>query len=73
MFEAEYVKIGCKVAYYRKMKKYTQKELAAKAKISVSYLSRIERGAYKHGVPISTFLQIAEALDVHISEFFKEL
>lgn len=73
MFEAEYIQIGCKVAYYRKMKKYTQKELAAKAKISVSYLSRIERGVYKHGVPISTFLQIAEALDVHISEFFKDL
>ena len=50
MFEAEYIQIGCKVAYYRKMKKYTQKELAIRAKISVSYLSRIERGAYKKGV-----------------------
>lgn len=73
MFEAEYIKIGCKVAYYRKMKKYTQKELATRAEISVSYLSRIERGAYKNGVPISTFLQIAKALDVHVSEFFKDL
>ena len=73
MFEAEYIQIGCRVAYYRKMKRFTQKELALRANISVSYLSRIERGAYKKGVPISTFCQIARALNVHISDFFKDL
>ncbi|WP_373242716.1 helix-turn-helix domain-containing protein [Megamonas funiformis] len=33
--------------YFRKMKKYTQEELAFRASISASYLSRIERGVYK--------------------------
>ncbi len=47
MFESEYRQIGAKIMYFRKMKKYTQEELAFRASISASYLSRIERGVYK--------------------------
>lgn len=47
VFESEYRQIGAKIMYFRKMKKYTQDELAFRASISASYLSRIERGVYK--------------------------
>ena len=43
VFESEYRQIGAKIMYFRKMKKYTQEELAFRASISASYLSRIER------------------------------
>ena len=54
------------------MKKYTQEELAFRASISASYLSRIERGVYKKGLPISTLMKIAKALEVELSAIFEK-
>lgn len=71
MFESEYRQIGAKIMYFRKMK-YTQEELAFRASISASYLSRIERGVYKKGLPISTLMKIAKALEVELSAIFEK-
>lgn len=70
MFEEEYKQIGAKIVYYRKLRRMTQEELAYKAEISASYLSRIERGAYSKGVPVSTLMKIAEALNIKIEKLF---
>lgn len=70
MFEEEYKQIGAKIVYYRKLRRMTQEELAYKAAISASYLSRIERGAYAKGVPVSTLMKIAEALNVKVEKLF---
>lgn len=72
MFEQKYRQIGAKITYFRKIRRYTQEELAFRASISASYLSRIERGAYVSGVPLSTLMRIALALDVDINRFFDE-
>ncbi len=72
MFEQKYRQIGAKITYFRKIRRYTQEELAFRASISASYLSRIERGAYVSGVPLSTLMRIALALEVDISRFFEE-
>lgn len=72
MFESEYRQIGAKIMYFRKLKKYTQEELAFRASISASYLSRIERGVYKKGLPVSTLMKIAKALDIEVSVIFKK-
>ncbi len=64
MFKEEYKSLGAKIAYYRRLRGYTQEELSFKAAISASYLSRIERGAYTKGIPVSTLFKIARALDV---------
>lgn len=72
MFEQKYRQIGAKITYFRKVKRYTQEELAFRASISASYLSRIERGAYANGIPLSTLMRIALALEVDISRFFEE-
>nr|WP_276559221.1 helix-turn-helix transcriptional regulator [Megamonas funiformis] len=58
--------------YFRKLKKYTQEELAFRASISASYLSRIERGVYKKGLPVSTLMKIAKALDIEVSVIFEK-
>lgn len=34
--------IGINIAYYRKLKKYTQMQLAQKTNISLSYMAKIE-------------------------------
>lgn len=72
MFEQKYRQIGAKITYFRKVRRYTQEELAFRASISASYLSRIERGAYATGIPLSTLMRIAVALEVNISRFFEE-
>lgn len=72
-FSAQYRLIGARIAYFRKLKRYTQEELAFRASISTSYLSRIERGIYNSkGVPISTLMQISKALDIDIKLLFEE-
>lgn len=68
MFEQKYKQIGLKVAYYRKMKGYTQAQLARRAQISTSYLSRIERGCYTKSVSLSVILTIAQALSLEGSD-----
>lgn len=44
MFAMRYKMIGLKIAYYRKMRGYTQGQLAGKIGISTTYLGQIERG-----------------------------
>ena len=72
MFESEYRQIGARIMYFRKLKKYTQEELAFRASISASYLSRIERGVYKKGLSVSTLMKIAKALDIEVSAIFEK-
>ncbi|WP_371371018.1 helix-turn-helix domain-containing protein [Sporomusa aerivorans] len=68
MFTQRYKRIGLKIAYYRKLKGYRQEELARRAQISTSYLSRIERGNYTKSVSLSAILTIALALEIDIIE-----
>lgn len=72
-FAEIYKKIGARIVFYRRMNRLTQAELAEKAGLSVSYLSRIERGVYSSGVPISTFIRIARAMNIKVSCLLKNL
>ena len=62
--------IGKNIKLYRKFSKLTQVQLAEKAEISISYLSKIEADSCDKS--ISMLNQIANALDVEITDFFKE-
>ncbi|NBL01162.1 MAG: XRE family transcriptional regulator [Erysipelotrichia bacterium] len=57
-------KIGIRIVYLRKLKDLEQETLAKKIGISRSYLSRIENGKGVSGVPISTYILIADALGI---------
>lgn len=48
-------------------------QLAEQAKISISYLSKIEATGCDKSVSISVLNQIANVLGVEINEFFKEV
>ena len=60
--------IGKKIAYFRKQKGLTQEELAIKASISYSYLTKIEAPNYNISFSIDTFLDIASALGIEPRE-----
>ena len=64
--------IGKNIKYYREQSKLTQLQLAEQAKISISYLSKIEAAGCNKSLSISVLNQIANVLDVEIYVFFKE-
>lgn len=61
-------KIGAKLAYVRKSKKLSQIKLAELVDMNFNYIGQIERG--EANVTIKTMINIANALDVEISELF---
>lgn len=56
--------IGARIAYYRKLRKLTQTELAGRANISRSSIARIEQGRYNHNISLAILLDIADGLEV---------
>ena len=68
-----YYVIGANIKYYREQANLTQVQLAEQAKISISYLSKIEASGCNKILSISVLNQIANVLNVEINEFFKEV
>ena len=65
--------MGTNIKHYREQANLTQVQLAEQAKISISYLSKIEATGCDKSVSISVLNQIANVLGVEINEFFKEV
>lgn len=65
--------ISSNIKYYRKQSNLTQVQLAEQAKISISYLSKIEAAGCNKSLSISVLNQIANVLNVEIIDFFKEI
>ena len=61
-------KLGAKIAYLRKSRRFSQEKLAEKADISEIYVGEIERG--DANPTVEKLKLIANALDVEISELF---
>ena len=59
-----YVKLGLKIAYYRKLEGLTQIQLAEKANISRGYMSAIEAPNMIVKVSLEVLFGIAKALQV---------
>ena len=57
-----YIKFGLNVAYYRKLKNLTQRELADMINAETSHISRIENGNV--GMSFDKLFDICEALGV---------
>lgn len=64
--------IGTNIKHYREQSNLTQVQLAEQAKISISYLSKIEVTGCNKSLSISVLNQIANTLGVEINKFFKE-
>ena len=62
-----YQQIGAKIAYYRTLRDMSQKELSKRANLSVSALSKIERGRYNDNVSVSLLFDIADGLQIDIT------
>lgn len=62
--------LGKHIKELRKEKNMSQEQLAFSANVSLSQISRIEVG--KHNTSFSTLTSICKALNITMSDFFKE-
>ncbi len=68
-FEQNYIKIGLKVSYYRKLSKLTQEKLAEKMGVATSFIGQIEAPNIYKPISLDTLFRIAKALDVPPHKF----
>ena len=66
-----YQVLGSKIKHYREQAKLTQFQLSELVQISISYLSKIEAFGCSKSISISVLNQIANTLNVDITDFFK--
>ena len=59
-----YIRLGLNIAYYRKLKGFTQIELAEKANISRTHISNIEAPNMPTAISMDALLDIADVLEV---------
>lgn len=70
-YREEFKQLGLKIAYYRKLKGYTQEALAEKVNLSTAFIGHVEAPNVKKSVSLGTLFAIAEALDVPVYKFLK--
>lgn len=72
MLESQYkiniIKIGLKIAYYRKLQGMTQEELAEACGLSVGYVSQLEAPGSYFCPSVKTLFIIAEVLGTTVSK-----
>jgi len=64
----EYKRLGLNIAYYRKIKGYSQNQLCEKVNISRTHMSRIETADC--AVSLDIIFDIAKALEISLKELF---
>ena len=69
-FADKYITLGLKIAYYRKLRGYTQEALAEKIDCSAAFIGHVEAPNIKKSVSLDTLFAIAKALDVPVYKFF---
>lgn len=63
--------VGKNIKKYRKLKGFTQRQLAEKLLLSESFIAKLESNTYQT-ISIDTLKQIADVLDTKIGKFFDE-
>jgi transcriptional regulator with XRE-family HTH domain len=68
-FSMEFKKLGLKIAYYRKLKGYTQEQLSELMEVATSYVGAIEAPNMDKPISLTTLFKIARILDTPVQKF----
>ena len=71
-YAEKYRQLGRNLAYYRRLRGYSQAELAEKLELSEGYLGHIEAQNVDKEPSLQVLFRIAEALDVPVYKFFMD-
>ena len=64
IYEFEYLQLGLKIAYYRKLRGLTQEELAEKIDRNSAFIGHVEAPNISKAISSDTLFDIASVLDV---------
>ncbi len=69
VYEREYLQIGLKIAYYRKLRGLTQEQLAERVQRTPAFIGHVEAPNINKAVSLDTLFDIASVLDVPAYKF----
>jgi len=69
LYESEYMQLGLKIAYYRKLRGMTQEQLAEKINRSPAFIGHVEAPNINKAVSLDTLFEIAKVLNVPAYKF----
>ena len=69
IYESEYLQLGLKIAYYRKLRGLTQEQLAEKIDRTPAFIGHVEAPNISKAISLDTLFDIANALDVPVYKF----
>lgn len=67
----DYIKLGLKVSYYRKLKGLTQEQLADRLEVDTSFIGKIEAPNIAKAISLDTLFDIAKGLGVPAYKFLR--
>ncbi len=69
VYDNEYLQLGLKIAYYRKLRGMTQEQLAEKIDRSPAFIGHVEAPNIRKAISFDTLFDIASALDIPPHKF----
>lgn len=69
IYESEYLQLGLKIAYYRKLRGMTQEQLAERIDRTPAFIGHVEAPNISKAVSLDTLFDIARVLDVPVHKF----
>lgn len=69
LYESEYMQLGLKIAYYRKLRGLTQEQLAEKIDCTPAFIGHVEAPNIRKAISMDTLFAIAKALNVPAYKF----
>ncbi len=70
VYESEYLQLGLKIAYYRKLRGLTQEQLAERIDRTPAFIGHVEAPNICKAVSLDTLFDIATVLDIPVYKFF---
>ncbi len=69
IYDREYLQIGLKIAYYRKLRGLTQEQLAERVNRTPAFIGHVEAPNISKAVSLDTLFDIASVLEVPAYKF----
>jgi len=70
-YRDQFIAVGLRIGYLRKIKGLSQEQLAERAGISIGFLSQVEAPNMAVGVSLATIFAIADALEIPASKLLE--